>query len=134
MATSYADVDSEAMKIKIYFKVCLEREDLKSASLSEMLAVLEPENPVEYVTHWKSLSKSRPFGKVSKTGLHAVSPIKEVKEEKRGTIGFRYAKYAVTAGQAAVIVIEKYLKEDFSFWVGTRPGSAEAGKNYTHKF
>ena len=98
----------EMDRIRTYYKICLNTDDLRTVSLEDLIDVLFPESVVDRLNVRKNVTvvgntTSRPFARIDKSEFHCA-----VDEAGDAPIVFRSRKYAVSEGAGSVVLtIEK---------------------------
>ena len=121
----------EMDRIRTYFKICLNQDDLRRVSLEELIDVLEPESVVDRLNVRKNVTvvgntTSKPFAKIDKSEFHCVIDAMNV-----APIVFKSRKYAVSESSGSVcLTIEKKIQGDFTFRVMTHDDTATAPDDY----
>ena len=121
----------EMDRIRTYYKVCLNTDDLRKVSLEELIDVLEPESVVDRLNVRKNVTivgniASKPFARIDKSEFHC-----EIDENGSAPIVFKSEKYSVSEGAGSVcLTIEKKIQGDFTFRVMTFDDTAKAGEDY----
>lgn len=123
--------EAERIRIQEYLKIVLEVDSLKGVSLSEIADVLNKESPVTRMKFRKKVKSSH--GKEHVTCNTSTLCNCDPSTMKNSKVGFVHSHYSVPEGDIAVLLVQKNVQEDVSFWIKTIDDTAFANKDFEPK-
>jgi hypothetical protein len=122
---------NEQERIKEYFKLCLGTDDLSTASMNDLAEVLEPDVTIERLALRKEKLAETSKGFVT---IHQATSASSAhpSTSPHPAVGFKHPTYSISpSGDSELeVTVVKKVREDKSFWVVTREGSALEGEDY----